>query len=220
MRRVLVAPSLLACDLARVAEEVASVEAAGADMLHFDVMDGVFVPNLTFGPPLCQAVRRITTLPLDVHLMVADPTPLLEPFARAGADRLSVHTETTPHLHRTLATIRALGVRPGVALNPLTPTTALEQAWPFVDFVLVMTVNPGFGGQSFIPEMLAKLTLLRRIRDAAWPAVELAVDGGVDAAVVQSLLEAGADVLIAGTSVFSAPDRNAAIRSLKGESLS
>ena len=218
LRKVLVAPSLLSCDLANVATEVASVEAGGADLLHFDVMDGVFVPNLTFGPVLCQAVRRITRLPLDVHLMVADPTPLLQPFVTAGADRVSVHVEATPHLHRVLGAIRALGARPGVAINPLTPNTAVEQAWPFVDFILVMTVNPGFGGQRFIPEMLSKLAVLRQTRDDRWPAVELAIDGGVDAEVAPALIDNGADVLIAGTSVFAATDRAAAIRALKGDS--
>lgn len=218
MRKVLVAPSLLSCDLATVALEVASVEAGGADLLHFDVMDGVFVPNLTFGPVLCRAVRRITKLPLDVHLMVADPTPLLQPFVTAGADRISVHVEATPHLHRVLDAIRALGARPGVAINPLTPTVAVEQAWPFVDFILVMTVNPGFGGQRFIPEMLSKLAALRQTRDDRWPAVELAIDGGVDAELAPALIDNGADVLIAGTSVFASADRAAAIRALKGES--
>ncbi|MBI4915979.1 MAG: ribulose-phosphate 3-epimerase [Acidobacteria bacterium] len=218
MRKILVAPSLLSCDLASVATEVASVESGGADLLHFDVMDGVFVPNLTFGPVLCRAVRRITRLPLDVHLMVADPTPLLQPFVTAGADRISVHVEATPHLHRVLDAIRNLGARPGVAINPLTPTVAVEQAWPFVDFILVMTVDPGFGGQRFIPEMLSKLAVLRQTRDGRWPAVELAVDGGVDAEVAPALIDNGADVLIAGTSVFAAADRAAAIRALKGES--
>jgi ribulose-phosphate 3-epimerase len=218
VRRLLIAPSLLSCDLANVASEVASVEAGGADLLHFDVMDGVFVPNLTFGPVLCGAVRRITRLPLDVHLMVADPASLLQPFVAAGAARISVHVEATPHLHRVLDAIRALGARPGVALNPLTPIVALEQAWPFVDFILLMTVNPGFGGQRFIPEMLGKLAALRQTRDDRWPAVELAVDGGVDAEVAPVLIDNGADVLIAGTSVFASADRAAAIRALKGES--
>jgi ribulose-phosphate 3-epimerase len=215
---VLVAPSLLSCDLANVAAEVASVEAGGADLLHFDVMDGVFVPNLTFGPVLCRAVRRITGLPLDVHLMVADPAPLLQPFVTAGADRISVHVEAAPHLHRVLDAIRALGARPGVAINPLTPTVAVEQAWPFVDFILVMSVDPGFGGQRFIPEMLRKLAVLRQTRDERWPGVQLAIDGGIDADVAPALIDNGADVLVAGTSVFAAADRAAAIRALKGES--
>ncbi len=217
MRRVRIAPSMLACDLARVADEVRSVEAAGADLLHFDVMDGVFVPNLTFGPGLCAAVRRVASLPLDVHLMVADATPLLEPFARAGAARICVHVEAAPHLHRTLARIRELGAAPGVALNPLTPCSALAEAWPFIDFVLVMSVNPGFGGQRFIPETEAKLRRLARWRDDNYPAVELAVDGGVDAGNAALLRAAGADVLVAGTAIFGAADRGSAVAALRDQ---
>jgi ribulose-phosphate 3-epimerase len=215
--RIRIAPSVLACDLTRVAEEVASVQQAGADLLHFDVMDGVFVPNLTFGPGLCAAVRRVTELPLDVHLMVANADALIEPFVRAGAARVSVHVEAAPHLHRTLARIRELGAVPGVALNPLTPATALDEAWPFVDFVLVMTVNPGFGGQRFIPEMADKLDRLARQRDRLEHRVELAVDGGVDAGNAALLRRCGADILVAGTAVFGAPDRARAVASLRGE---
>jgi len=208
---------VLSCDLARVGDEVRDVEAAGADLLHFDVMDGVFVPNLTFGPALCAAVARISRLPLDVHLMVSNADPLLEPFARAGAARLAVHVEAAPHLHRTLSRVRDLGVSPGVALNPLTPASSLDEAWPFVDFVLVMSVNPGFGGQRFIAECAGKLERLARRRDEAWPAVEIAVDGGVDAGNAALLRRAGADVLVAGTSVFGAGDRAHAISALRGE---
>ena len=208
---------MLACDLSRVAEEVRSVEAAGADLLHFDVMDGVFVPNLTFGPALCAAVRRVSALPLDVHLMVADAAPLLEPFARAGAARICVHVEAAPHLHRLLSRIRELGASPGVALNPLTPAAAVDEAWPFVDFVLVMSVNPGFGGQRFIPETAAKLARLARWRDERFPSVELAVDGGVDAGNAALLRAAGAGVLVAGTAVFGADDRALAVAALRAE---
>ena len=208
---------MLACDLSRVAEEVRSVEAAGADLLHFDVMDGVFVPNLTFGPALCAAVRRVSALPLDVHLMVADAAPLLEPFARAGAARICVHVEAAPHLHRLLSRIRELGASPGVALNPLTPAAAVDEAWPFVDFVLVMSVNPGFGGQRFIPETAAKLARLARWRDERFPSVELAVDGGVDAGNAALLRAAGAGVLVAGTAVFGADDRSRAVAALRAE---
>ncbi|HUK12561.1 MAG TPA: ribulose-phosphate 3-epimerase [Thermoanaerobaculaceae bacterium] len=217
MRPVRVAPSLLACDLARVAEEVHSVEAGGADLLHFDVMDGRFVPNLTFGPGLCAAVRRVTELPLDVHLMVADADSLLEPFARAGASRIAVHLEAVVHLHRTLARIRELGASPGVAINPATPVGALDEAWPFVDFVLVMTVNPGFGGQHLIPQTLDKMARLGSIRDARHVNVELVADGGVEAANAPDLRRGGADVLVAGTAVFGAADRRRAIAELRGE---
>jgi ribulose-phosphate 3-epimerase len=214
---VRIAPSVLSCDLACVAEEVRSVEAGGADLLHFDVMDGAFVPNLTFGPGLCAAVRRVTSLPLDVHLMVADADALLAPFVEAGAARLCVHVEAVPHLHRTLARIRELGASPGVALNPLTPASAIEEAWPFVDFVLVMTVNPGFGGQRFIPEAADKLARMARTRDALQRRVELAVDGGVDATNAAVLHARGADVLVAGTAVFGAADRARAIAALRGK---
>lgn len=215
--RVRVAPSLLACDLGRVAEEVASVAAAGADLLHFDVMDGVFVPNLSFGPALCRTVRGLTELPLDVHLMVAHPDTLLEPFARAGANRLAVHLEAVPHLHRTLARIRELGLTPGVAINPLTPPAALRECWLQVDFVLVMTVNPGFGGQRFIPEMLDKIARLHEERANLAPAVELVVDGGVDLDNAAALRQRGVDVLVAGTTVFGAVDRRHAVGTLRGE---
>jgi ribulose-phosphate 3-epimerase len=217
LSRVLVAPSVLACDLGRVAEEALSVQEAGADLLHFDVMDGVFVPNLTFGPGLCSAVRRVTTLPLDVHLMVIDADALIEPFVTAGAARLCVHVEAVRHLHRTLTRIRELGASPGVALNPLTPPAAIDDAWPFVDFVLVMTVNPGFGGQRLIPETAEKVARLAGTRDGLDRRVELAVDGGVDASNAGMLRSRGADVLVAGSAVFGSPDRARAIAALRGE---
>jgi ribulose-phosphate 3-epimerase len=215
--RLRIAPSLLACDLAHIADEVHSAETAGADLLHFDVMDGHFVPNLTFGPGLCRAVRRLTTLPLDVHLMVTNADALLEPFVEAGANRIAVHLEAVTHLHRTLARIRALGAQPGVALNPATPATALDEVWPFVDFVLVMTVNPGFGGQRLIPEMLDKLGRLRAAREKRAHAVELVVDGGVEAENAPALRKLGVDVLVAGTAVFHVTDRQRAIAALRGE---
>lgn len=220
MKRPRIAPSLLACDLAHIAEEVADVAAAGADMLHLDIMDGAFVPNLTFGPVVCQAVRRCTELPLDVHLMVANPDALLEPFVAAGASRISVHVETVIHLHLTLEHIRTLGAAPGVAVNPATPLDALDETWPFVDFVLLMTVNPGFGGQRYISTMTRKVARADQVRRQRSPNVELAVDGGVDAGNAAELVASGAEVLVAGTAVFGAVDRAAAIAALRGERIS
>ncbi len=205
MTQALLAPSILAADFARLGEELAAVAAYGADWIHVDVMDGHFVPNLTLGPVVVEACRRATTLPLDVHLMIAPPEPLLEAFVRAGADRLTVHVEATPHIHRALQRIRDLGCRPGVALNPGTPVAAIEPVLPLVDLVLVMSVNPGFGGQRFLPEVLPKVRQVRALLDRVRPQALVEIDGGINAETLPLAREAGAQVFVAGSAVFKHP---------------
>lgn len=202
--RIQIAPSILAADFTRLGQQIQEAEAAGADLIHVDVMDGRFVPNISMGPLVVEAARRATRLPLDVHLMIVEPDRLLSAFAQAGATTISVHWEACPHLHRTLQAISALGCRAGVALNPHTPPALLSEIMHRIDVILVMTVNPGFGGQSFLPETLPKLRRLREMIAASGRAIDLAVDGGINAETARLCVEAGANALIAGTSVFNA----------------
>ncbi|MEX2467716.1 MAG: ribulose-phosphate 3-epimerase [Gemmatimonadota bacterium] len=211
-----IAPSILSSDFGRLAEEIHAVEEGGADWIHVDVMDGRFVPNITIGPVVVEGVRRATELPLDVHLMIDDPDRYLEGFVDAGANVLTVHAEACQHLHRTLQHIRQLGVKAGVALNPATPLAAVEEIAGEIDLLLVMSVNPGFGGQAFIPASVDKVKRARRLLDEAGTTAEIEVDGGVDARNAAALIEAGATVLVAGSAVYRHPEGPAAgVRSIR-----
>ncbi len=201
-----IAPSLLSADFGRLAEEVRAVEKAGADLLHIDVMDGRFVPNITIGPPVVAAIKRCATLPLDVHLMIVEPEKYIEDFAAAGADVITVHAEATPHLQRAVARIRELGKKAGVALNPSTSMSAVEWVLSDVDMVLLMTVNPGFGGQGFLPAMTGKIELLRSQLARTSLPVDIQVDGGIKADNVAEVVRAGANVIVSGSGIFGTKD--------------
>jgi ribulose-phosphate 3-epimerase len=210
-----IAPSILSADFARLGEEIASVERGGASLLHCDVMDGHFVPNITIGLPVIKSLRRATRLPLDAHLMVSEPGLYAEQFAEAGARMVSVHVEADAHLHRTLAAIKAKGAAAGVAINPATPLVALEEALPYADFILLMSVNPGFGGQKFIQTSLDKLRRLRLMIEGRGLKTRIEIDGGIDATNVSEIAAAGADIVVAGTAVFGADDPARAVRELR-----
>jgi ribulose-phosphate 3-epimerase len=216
-RQVIVAPSILSADFARLGDDVVAVDKAGADWIHVDVMDGRFVPNLTIGPIVVAALRKVTKKPLDVHLMMVEPERYLDQFAEAGADHLSVHCEagSTTHLHRTLGQIKELGKKAGVVLNPGTPLALIEQVLDLVDIVLIMTVNPGFGGQKFIATMIPKIRALRQMCDERGLDTVIEVDGGVGGGNAWQVLDAGANAIVAGSAVFNAPDYAEAIAAIR-----
>jgi len=216
---VRIAPSILSADFAVLGAQIAAVERGGADLIHVDVMDGHFVPNLSIGIPVVKSIRKIATVPLDVHLMIDAPDRYLEEFARAGAAMISVHLEVLPHLHRTLQAIKELGARAGVALNPSTPVGALEEVAAMVDHVLVMSVNPGFGGQTFIPRSPSKIQAVRALLDRQGNAAPIEVDGGVDGTNAARIIEAGASILVAGTSIFGTGDPERATRELRAAAM-
>ena len=212
----LIAPSILSADFSRLGKEIAAVEAAGADWIHVDVMDGRFVPNITIGPAVVASIRKTTRLPFDVHLMIENPERFIDGFAGAGADTITVHVEAAVHLHRTVAMIREKGLRAGVSLNPATPLALVEPILPDIDLLLVMTVNPGFGGQKFISGMIPKIVAAKRMIQKAASEVLLEVDGGVHLKNIRSIADAGADILVAGSAIFGSRDYAATIRAMKG----
>ena len=212
---VQIAPSLLSADFARLGEAIALAERAGADMIHFDVMDGHFVPNISIGVPVLRSLSRVSRLPIDVHLMIEHPDRYVEAFVEAGAASITVHAEATVHLHRVIHLIKSLGAKAGVALNPATPVTALEQIAGDVDYVLVMTVNPGFGGQTFIPQSASKVRAVRELLRRAGSPAPIQVDGGIDASTAPGIVSAGADILVAGNAVFGSADPERAIHELR-----
>jgi ribulose-phosphate 3-epimerase len=212
---VRLAPSILSADFAHLAADIAAAERGGADLIHVDVMDGHFVPNITIGPPVVRAIKRVATVPLDVHLMIEDPDRYIDDFVDAGAAMISVHVEVLPHLHRTIGYIKTRGAQAGVVLNPSTPVIAIENVAADVDYVLVMSVNPGFGGQSFIPRSLEKIRAVRTLLDEARNSAPIEVDGGIDLSTVAQVVGAGAELLVAGQAVFGGRQPESAARALK-----
>ena len=215
-KQVRIAPSILSADFAALGVAIAAVEKGGADLIHVDVMDGHFVPNITIGPPVVKSIKRVARVPLDVHLMITDPDKYAEAFVQAGADMLSVHVEVLPHLHRSVTFIKSLGVKAGVVLNPSTPAAALEEIAGDVDFILVMSVNPGFGGQKFIPKSLQKVTAIRGMLDRAGNRnAPIEIDGGIDLSNIARAVDAGVEIVVAGSAIFNTSDPAAATRALK-----
>jgi ribulose-phosphate 3-epimerase len=210
-----IAPSILSADFARLKDEIQAVESAGADWIHVDVMDGRFVPNITIGPPVVRSIREATKLPLDVHLMIEEPEKYIQAFRDAGADWISVHVEATKHLQRTLAQIKESGAKPSVALNPATPLYALDHVWDDVEMVLIMTVNPGFGGQKFIPDMMHKVRNLKKKSERLAPNLKIEVDGGVGLDNIAELAEAGVTVFVSGSAIFQSKSYTDTIRKMK-----
>ena len=214
-RPLLIAPSILAADAAKLGEEVRAVDAAGADWIHVDVMDGHFVPNITIGPAVVRAIKKVATRPLDVHLMIEEPDRYIEAFVDAGANMISVHVEAVPHLHRTIAFIKKLGARAGAVLNPSTPAVTLEDIAGDLDYVLVMSVNPGFGGQAFIPHSVQKVRHVREVLTAAGSSAPIEIDGGIDEHTAAKVVAAGASILVAGHAIFGSSDPEGATRALR-----
>ncbi|WP_094602725.1 ribulose-phosphate 3-epimerase [Sporomusa silvacetica] len=211
-----VAPSILSADFSQLANEIIKIEKAGADWVHIDVMDGHFVPNLTFGPPVVAAIRKVTKLPFDVHLMVTNPQDLIEPFIKAGADIITVHAETAPHLHRLIQTIKEHGKKAGVSLNPSTPLAVVEEVLDDLDMILIMSVNPGYGGQKFIPGAIDKISRLQAKIEQRKLTIDIEVDGGINASTARQVVAAGATILVAGSAVYGAPDMTQAIKAIRG----
>jgi ribulose-phosphate 3-epimerase len=216
---VLIAPSLLSADFSALGDAISAVERGGADLIHVDVMDGHFVPNITIGPPVVRSIKRVTRVPLDVHLMITDPDRYIEAFAEAGAAMMSVHVEVLPHLHRTVHAIKDLGVKAGVVINPSTPVVLLESIAPDVDYVLVMSVNPGFGGQTFIPRSESKVRDVRALLDRVSNPAPVEIDGGIDIRNVGRVVSAGARMIVAGSAIFHTSDPERATRELKSAAL-
>ena len=214
-RTIDIAPSILSADFARLGEEIHAVERGGARVLHVDVMDGHFVPNITIGLPVVKSLSRVTSLPIDTHLMISEPGRYAAQFASAGAKMVSVHVEADAHLHRTLMAIKAEGAQAGVVLNPATPLTAIEEALNFVDYVLVMSVNPGFGGQRFIPESVAKVRRLRQMINERQLNVRIEIDGGIDQSNIETVVEAGAEIIVAGSAIFGKKEPEMAVKELR-----